>query len=112
MIARAVGVEERQRTVRQRHARGRRPSSCPCRRADLEVRHVAHVERMIGVGIGVAGRARIEVAAGRGEVRLALADRVQVNAVHAGLEAASTVTVTVHDGAGALLCARRSRQCR
>ena len=41
---------------------------------------------MIGVRVGVAGRAGIEVAAGRGEGRLALADGVQVHAVQAGLE--------------------------
>ncbi len=55
--------------------------------ADAEVRQVAQVERVIGVRVGVAGRAGIEVAAGGGEVRLALADRVQVNAVQAWLEA-------------------------
>ncbi len=70
--------------------------------ADLEVGNVAHVERMIGVGIGVARRARIEVAAGGGEVRLALADRVQMNAVLPGLEAARR-DGDVDDRAGALL---------
>ena len=70
--------------------------------ADLEVRNVAHVERVVGVGVGVAGRARIEVAAGGGEVGLALADRVQVHAVLPGLEAARRHG-DVDDGAGALL---------
>ena len=45
------------------------------------------MERVIGVRVGVAGRAGIEVAAGGGEGRLALADGVQVHAVQAGLEA-------------------------
>ena len=55
-------------------------------RADLELRDVPHVERMVRVRIGVARRTRIEVAARRGEVGLALADGVQVDAVHAGLQ--------------------------
>ena len=57
---------------------------------------------MIGVGVGVARRSWIEVAAGRGEVRLALADRVQVHAVQSGLEAARRHG-DVDDDAGALL---------
>ena len=83
MIARAVRVEQRQRSRRQRHAGRHDLHRAAAVRADLEVRNVAHVERMIGVGIRVAGRAGIEVAAGGGEVRLAFADRVQVHAVHA-----------------------------
>ena len=55
-------------------------------RADFEVRDVPHVERMVRVRIGVARRTRIEVAACRGKVGLALADRMQVHAVHAGLQ--------------------------
>ena len=50
------------------------------------LRNVAHVERMVGVGIHVARRTRIEMAPRGGEVRFAFADRVQVHAVHAGLE--------------------------
>ena len=49
--------------------------------------NVAHVERMVGVRVGVARRAGIEVAAGGGEVRIALADGVQVHAVLARLQA-------------------------
>ena len=48
-----------------------------------ELRDVAHVERVVRVGIGVAGRTGIEMAARGGEVGRALADRVQVDAVHA-----------------------------
>ena len=73
--------------------------------ADFEIRDVAHVERMVRVGIGVARRAGIEVAAGRREVRLALADRVQVHAVLARLESLG-VERDVDDLAGALLRAR------
>ena len=69
--------------------------------ADLEVRNVPHVERVVGVRIGVAGRAGIEVAAGGGEVRIALADRVQVHAVLARLEALGVERELDH-GAGAL----------
>ena len=46
-----------------------------------DLRQVAHVERVIHVGIHVAGRTRIEVSARRGEVGFTLADRVQVHAV-------------------------------
>ena len=56
--------------------------------ADLEVGNVTHVERVIGIGIGIARRAGIEMAAGGGEVRLALADGVQMDAVQPGLETA------------------------
>ena len=70
--------------------------------AGVELRDVAHVERMIGVGIGVARRARIEVAARGGEVGRALADRVQVDAVHARLQARHRHR-DVDDLAGALL---------
>ena len=68
--------------------------------SDFEVRDIAHVERMIGVGIGVAGRPWIEVAAGGGEIRLALADRVQVDAVQARLQPARR-DGDVDDDAGA-----------
>ena len=57
---------------------------------------------MIGVRIHVAGRSWIEVAAGGGEVRVALADRVQVDAVHARLQALG-VKRELDDRARALL---------
>ena len=89
-------------TRRHGHARRHRFERALAVLSDLEVRDVAHVERMIGVGIGVARRPRIEVASGRREVRLALADRVQVHAVQPGLQSARRHG-DVDDDAGALL---------
>src|SRR5262245_47183374 len=83
---RAVGVEERERTVGERHAGGHRFQRPFAVLADFEIRNVAHVEGMIGVGIGVARGTWIEVSAGGGEVGLTLANRMQVYAMHARLE--------------------------
>ena len=84
---RAVCIEHRQGTVAKRHAvRGGldRRFSAGVRH---EVRQVAHVERVIRVGIRRAVRARIEVAACAGESWcFALPDGMQVQAVRSGLQ--------------------------
>ena len=50
--------------------------------ADLQIREIAEVVRMIRVRVGVAGRAWIEMPSRGGERRrLALADRVEVHAM-------------------------------
>jgi hypothetical protein len=85
---RSVRVEHRQRAVAERHARRGVFHRRFAARVSNQVRHVAHVERVIDVGIGVAGRTWIEVATrGRETGRFALADGVQMEAVRAGLEA-------------------------
>ena len=99
---RAVGVEERQRP-RQSVTRVVSRQLARSVGVDLEVRHVAHVEGMIGVGVHVAGRPGIEVAARGGEVGVALADRVQVDAMHAGFE---TLHSSVNSTTVALPCLR------
>ncbi len=97
-----VGVEDREGPGRHGDARRDGLERALAVLSDLEVRDVAHVERMIGVGVGVARRSWIEVAAGGGEVRLTLADRVQVYAMQSGLESARRHG-DVDDDAGALL---------
>src|SRR5262245_16782023 len=64
----AVGVEDRERSRRERHSGRHALQRALAVAADLDVRYVAHVERMIGVRIGVAEWAGIEMAAGRGKV--------------------------------------------
>ena len=104
----AVRIEERQRTGRQRDPRGDAGQLARAIRADLEVGNVPHVERMVGIRIGVACRTRIEMAARRGEVWFALADSVQMNTVLAGLQSRG-VERELDDGACALLTFRESR---
>ena len=87
MIRGAVGVEERHRAVRERDACGHHLHRAAAVRTDLDVREIAHVERMVGIRIHVAGRSRVEVTARRGEVGRAFADGMEMDAVHAGLEA-------------------------
>jgi hypothetical protein len=57
---------------------------------------------MVRIGIGVAGRTGIEMAARGGEVRSALADGVEMDPVHAGSESRDRQS-DVDDLAGALL---------
>lgn len=82
----AVAVEERERPVGDRHAGGHRLQRAAPVLPDFQVRDVSHVEWMVRVRIGIARRSRVEVAACGREVRLALADRMQVNTVKTGLE--------------------------
>ena len=98
----AVGVEDRERPVGERDASRHGLERAFSVLADFEVGNVAHVEGVIGVGIGVARRTRIEMSASRREVGLAFADRVQMNTVETGLETARR-DGDVDDRAGALL---------
>ena len=78
-----------ERAVRQRDAVRRDLERRFAALVGDEIGQITHVERVIGVGIHVAGRSRIEVAACARERRaFALADRVDVDAVRTRLEAA------------------------
>ena len=62
----AVAVEHAERSGRQRDPAGPRLHRAHAELVHDEVGDVAHMEWMIDVGIGIAGRARIEMASRRG----------------------------------------------
>jgi hypothetical protein len=54
--------------------------------ADLEVRDIPHVERMVRIRIGIACGPRIEVSACGGEIGLTFADGVEVHTMQPRLQ--------------------------
>ena len=85
---RAVGIEHGQRTIAERHAIGGRLQRRLAAGVGKQVRQIAHVVRVIHIGVSRAVGTGIEMTSSAREPRcFALADRMQMQAVRTRLQA-------------------------